>query len=120
MSSSQNSRTGRQLSAQLATFSSAALARIARTLGLDPSARDRKSLLKSLATVIGTPAHREILVRKLTPRDWALLNLIVVRLGSVSLDAIQSHIGRDSAANSLEVISNLLAHGCLLGVDEDG
>jgi len=124
MSSSQNSRTGRQLSAQLsaqlATFSSAALARIARTLGLDPSARDRKSLLKSLATVIGTPAHREILVRKLTPRDWALLNLIVVRLGSVSLDAIQSHIGREPGVSSLEVISNLLAHGCLLEVDDDG
>lgn len=118
MSSPQNGiRTGRQLSGQLATFSAASLARMARTLGLDTPARDRRSLHESLAVMIGTPAHREILVRELSPRDWSLLDLIVVRLGSVSLEAIQSHVGRDTGVSSLEVISNLLAHGCLLGAD---
>lgn len=102
------------------TFSQAALKKMARTLGLKAPVEARSEYLEAVASLLGTPQHREALERRLTPSQWDLLNLLPVRSGLFRLRVLvlaaeeRGEAGDDRLRDALA----LLAHGCLSPVGQ--
>lgn len=103
------------VASRLELLSFAALKRVAKTLGL-PGASKREHLAEQLAHFLGTPAHLDVLKKRLIPRDWSVLSLLPLRLGPFRQHVLVGALRERGAsrADALAQIERLLALGCVL------
>src|SRR5262245_30976034 len=73
---------------QLDLSTNAALHEIARTLGVPHHGAQRLRLINALSQRIGSPAHFDLLSRRLSSAHWSVLNLLPLRMGPVPLRSL--------------------------------
>lgn len=100
----------------LSVFTPAAQKRISLKLGLSLPGASQEATLASLAQMIGSPAHRQILERLLPAHEWSVLGLLPLRLHPIRIKSVLTALreGEWQGEAALESVNRLLSYGCLL------
>lgn len=97
-------------------YSLATLKRVTRTLNLSIAASSREGFVQGLTKFLGTDAHRQLLEKRLSSRDWLVLDVLPFRIGPIRIrDFVAALRDREfSPRDALAELERLLSLGCFL------